>query len=173
MSDEQKRIYDEELSKARNMILSYKSALLGENAVSNQSDNMPVHVLTAITRLRQIANHPILAKDKDNKNGNGYEEIQNLCEGSVKMAEIFSKLENLHGTSHKVLLFSESVSFLLLIANEMKSRNWKYEMLTGETSDRESAIKRFTETPSCQYFLISLKAGGVGLNLTTADYVFI
>lgn len=173
MSDEQKRIYDEELSKARNMILSYKSALLGENAVSNQSDNMPVHVLTAITRLRQIANHPILAKDKDNKNGNGYEEIQNLCEGSGKMSEIFSKLENLHGTSHKVLLFSESVSFLLLIANEMKSRNWKYEMLTGETSDRESAIKRFTETPSCQYFLISLKAGGVGLNLTTADYVFI
>ena len=55
----------------------------------------------------------------------------------------------------------------------MKSRLWNFEMLTGKTSNRELAIKRFNDSPSCQYFLISLKAGGVGLNLTTADYVFL
>lgn len=172
MQEEQKHIYNEELSKARNMLISYKSAILDGEAKDTDDGCTSIHVLTAITRLRQIANHPLLANGKiDNKNQNtaGH----NLCESSGKMTEIFSRLENLHGTCHKVLLFSESVAFLKIIAEEMTSRQWTFEMLTGETSDRESAIRKFTETPSCQYFLISLKAGGVGLNLTTADYVFL
>lgn len=174
MQEEQKRLYEEELSKARNMIMSYKSAILEKNFMSSENECTSIHVLTAITRLRQIANHPMLVKEKDDVEHNIQKSArQTLCEGSGKMSEIFSRLENINGTCHKVLLFSESVSFLKIIAEEMKSRLWNFEMLTGETSNRELAIKRFNDSPSCQYFLISLKAGGVGLNLTTADYVFL
>ena len=55
----------------------------------------------------------------------------------------------------------------------MKQRGWSYDMLTGQSRDREAIVKHFQQTPSCQFFLVSLKAGGEGLNLTEADYVFL
>lgn len=149
MPPEQQQLYDEELSCTRNLLLSSRT---GDSSAS-------VHVLAAITRLRQIASHPLLA-GKD-------------CAVSGKFAEIFSRLETLHETEHKVLIFSEYVSFLRLVGEEMDNRHWTYEMLTGETTNRESVINRFMGNPSCHFFLISLKAGGVGLNLTNADYVFL
>ena len=75
--------------------------------------------------------------------------------------------------------FSEEViqeirnQYKVLRDQKMREREWKYEMLTGETRNREQVIANFQNNPLCQFFLISLKAGGVGLNLTSADYVFL
>ena len=156
MTAGQQQAYDEELSCARNLLLSCRTV---KNGISpSDAAATSAHVLTAINRLRQIACHPRLI----NKEGID----------SGKFAEIFSRLETLHETDHKVLIFSEYVSLLLLVREEMEKRHWTYEMLTGETRNRETVINSFADNPSCQFFLISLKAGGVGLNLTSADYVF-
>ena len=108
-----------------------------------------MNILAAIQRLRQIAN------------------------GEGKMAVVFEHLENLRSTRHKVLIFSEYVSLLERVAEGMRSRDWQYDLLTGQTQHREQVIAHFQQTADTQFFLISLKAGGVGLNLTAADYVFL
>lgn len=149
---EQWHVYEEELSKARNQLLEQKLRQTGSNKTFS--------ALQAIVRLRQIANHPRMA-DPD------------YAFSSGKFREIFRMLEEIADTGHKVLLFSDYVKYLDLIAEEMDSRNWEYAMLTGSTSKREQVIREFSDRSECRFFLISLKAGGVGLNLTEADYVFI
>lgn len=139
MTDDQSRRYTEELSKARNEWL--------DPDVSSQGRQ--IHILSALQRLRQIAN------------------------GDGKLSVVFDYLENLRQTQHKVLIFSEYVSLLEQVGGEMTSRGWTYALLTGRTQDREQVIARFQQSADCQFFLISLKAGGVGLNLTAADYVFL
>jgi len=146
MTPEQKSMYEKELSSMRNMLLDD----------SARKDTM--HILAAITRLRQIASFPMVLDSSIT---------------SGKMEAVFEKLEQLYGTSHKALIFSEYVSFLDVVASEMTGRGWDYVMLTGKSSDRESTVDRFMNDEECSFFLISLKAGGVGLNLTRADYVFI
>lgn len=148
MNPEQKELYDSELSCARNQIME----ITDKSAES-------INVLTAISRLRQIACHPSLVDKSYKKSG--------------KIDEVFERLQMLHETSHKVLIFSEHVSLLNLVGEEMDRRGWRYETLTGSTRDRESVVLKFTENNKCHFFLVSLKAGGVGLNLTTADYVFL
>lgn len=74
---------------------------------------------------------------------------------------------------HKVLIFSSFVKHLEILADVFRQQGWKYALLTGSTNNRPSEITHFTEQKDVQAFLISLKAGGVGLNLTQADYVFI
>ena len=113
------------------------------------SQGRQIHILAALQRLRQIAN------------------------GEGKMGVVFDYLENLRQTQHKVLIFSEYVTLLEHVGSEMTNRGWDYAMLTGQTQDREQVIARFQNSADCQFFLISLKAGGVGLNLTAADYVFL
>ena len=113
------------------------------------SQGRQIHILAALQRLRQIAN------------------------GEGKLGVVFDHLENLRQTQHKVLIFSEYVSLLEQVGSEMTSRGWNYVLLTGQTQDREQVIARFQNSADCQFFLISLKAGGVGLNLTAADYVFL
>ena len=113
------------------------------------SQGRQIHILAALQRLRQIAN------------------------GEGKMGVMFDYLENLRQTTHKVLIFSEYVTLLEQVGSEMASRGWNYALLTGQTQDREQVIAHFQQSPDCQFFLISLKAGGVGLNLTAADYVFL
>ena len=108
-----------------------------------------IHLLAALQRLRQIAN------------------------GEGKMQAVFDRLEQLRGTHHKVLIFSEYVSLLEQVADEMLRRDWAHAMLTGQTRQREQVIAHFQQDAACQFFLISLKAGGVGLNLTAADYVML
>ena len=108
-----------------------------------------IHILAALQRLRQIAN------------------------GEGKLAVVFDYLENLRQTRHKVLLFSEYVTLLEQVGQEMSDRGWTYALLTGQTRNREQVTDRFQQSADCQFFLISLKAGGVGLNLTAADYVFL
>ncbi len=146
MTPEQSSMYEQELSSMRNMLMDDSAG----------KDTM--HVLAAITRLRQIASFPM---------------VLNPSVPSGKLEAVFEKLEQLQNTSHKALVFSEYVSFLDVVATEMTARGWDYVSLTGKSSDRESVVDRFMNDEECRWFLISLKAGGVGLNLTRADYVFI
>ena len=146
MTQEQNALYQEEQSRMRNLLLDPQQA-------SNR-----IMVLAAITRLRQLACCPaMMGKDA----------------GSGKMDEVMNRLEQLRGSGHKVLLFSEFTRFLDIVARNMDQQGWSYDMLTGQTKDREGVVKHFQQTPSCQFFLVSLKAGGEGLNLTQADYVFL
>ena len=117
-------------------------------------------VLQGLTKLRQLANHPSLVDDE-------------AAEGSGKFDEIFRMLSNLVAEKHKVLVFSSFVTHLELLQRKIEKEKWKYSKLTGQTTKREKVIKAFQEDEENRIFLISLKAGGVGLNLTEADYVFI
>ncbi len=152
MTDDQQKIYEKEKSIIRNTILS-----------SIETEGMAKAgfvVLQGLTRLRQLANHPSLLKT-DSQDDSG------------KFQEIFMMLENLMAENHKVLIFSSFVKHLELIEQQIKVFGWKYSKLTGQTTKREEVIRQFQEDPQNRIFLISLKAGGVGLNLTEADYVFI
>lgn len=148
----QQKMYEEEQSRVRNYILGKR-----ERQEELRSDFM---VLKALIRLRQIANHPRLVEPE-------------YSGDSGKFREVFRMLGEVIGAGHKVLIFSSFVKYLNLVAEEVEHRGWKYAMLTGATADREQEIRRFASDKACKLFLISLKAGGVGLNLTEADYVFI
>jgi SNF2 family DNA or RNA helicase len=149
---EQQKRYEEEKSIIRNTIL----ARIEEEGMAKSS----FVVLQGLTKLRQLANHPSLLEKEMN-------------ESSGKFDEIISMLQNLIAENHKVLIFSSFVAHLELLQNKIEEEQWKYSKLTGQTTKREKVIKKFQEDPQNRIFLISLKAGGVGLNLTEADYVFI
>ncbi|MFV0505357.1 MAG: SNF2-related protein [Bacteroidales bacterium] len=151
MSDEQSSIYEKEKSSVRNMLLE-------------QIDNIGIEkssvlILQALNKLRQLANHPKMI---------GVDGVE-----SGKMEEIMQNLENVVSIGHKVLLFSSFVRHLNILSEEIEKRGWGWSMLTGSTKNRPELIDEFQNNPDKSIFLISLKAGGVGLNLTEADYVFI
>jgi len=152
MSSEQEKIYEREKSIIRNSIL----ISIDEKGVGNSS----IVILQGLTRLRQLANHPALIKEE--------EEVE-----SGKFNEIFIALTNLVNENHKVLIFSSFVTHLELLRDRIEEQGWKYSLLTGKTKNRETVIDQFQNDEERRIFLISLKAGGVGLNLTRADYVFI
>ncbi len=152
MTEAQKEIYDTEKSAIRNAIL--------KNIESNGIKKSALVVLQGLTKLRQLANHPSLVT-KENEMESG------------KFNEIYRNLKNLVAENHKVLIFSSFVKHLELLQAKIESKNWKYSMLTGKTINRQEVIRQFQDDPNNHIFLISLKAGGVGLNLTSADYVFI
>jgi SNF2 family DNA or RNA helicase len=118
-------------------------------------------VLEALLRLRQAACHPGLI---DPKRESG---------GSAKVDELLLRLEDLIDEGHKALVFSQFTSLLALVRKQLDAKGIVYEYLDGQTRDREKCVRRFQTDPACPVFLISLKAGGLGLNLTAADYVFI
>lgn len=74
---------------------------------------------------------------------------------------------------HKVLVFSQFTSFLSIVRRRLDDRGITYEYLDGKTTDRQARVQRFQEDVDCRLFLVSLKAGGQGLNLTAADYIYI
>ncbi|NBC81889.1 MAG: DEAD/DEAH box helicase family protein [Bacteroidetes bacterium] len=152
MTPEQRKIYEEEKSKARNLIL--------ENIGKFGAEKSAIMVLQSLTRLRQIANHPIMIDPSYE-----YE--------SGKYGEILRTINNIVAEGHKALLFSSFVKHLELIEKQLVENEIGYCMLTGETDHRNDIVQKFQEDESIRCFLISLKAGGVGLNLTAADYVFI
>ena len=119
-------------------------------------------VLQALTRLRQIANHPDLL---DDYNG----------EDSGKFTEVYRDIESVISEGHKVLVFSSFVKHLDLFRVRLDQDGTRYAYLTGSRNlkQRKEAVNSFQNGDNCPLFLISLKAGGVGLNLTAADYVFI
>jgi len=152
MTEEQHEIYESEKSAIRNAIL--------KNIETNGIKKSALVVLQGLTKLRQLANHPSL--------------VNKLAETeSGKFNEIFNCLKSLVAEKHKVLIFSSFVKHLELLQLKIESKNWKYSLLTGKTVNRQEVISKFQDDPNNHIFLISLKAGGVGLNLTSADYVFI
>ncbi|MFO0921899.1 MAG: SNF2-related protein [Pirellulales bacterium] len=119
-----------------------------------------IQVLEALLRLRQAACDPRLV------------DPESPIVGS-KIELLLEQLEEVIEEGHKVLVFSQFTSMLALVQSELESRHWNFEYLDGKTRNRAAKVERFQEDPKCSIFLISLKAGGVGLNLTAADYVYI
>ena len=155
MSDEQKKRYDKEKNKIRNSLID-TTIQLGKSYTGNTT----VMMLQGLMRLRLLANHPILTEKE-------------FIGESGKFEQVIMQFESLKAGRHKVLIFSAFVKHLKLFADYFDQQSWKYAMLTGATIDREKEIARFAEQDDVSCFFISLKAGGVGLNLTAADYVFI
>jgi superfamily II DNA or RNA helicase len=118
-------------------------------------------VLEALLRLRQAACHPVLVDPAQ------------AGAGSAKLHALLPQLEEVLEGGHKALVFSQFVSFLSLLRHQLDAKHTTYAYLDGQTQNREAVVRRFQEDPSCGLFLISLKAGGFGLNLTAADYVFL
>lgn len=148
MSSELNKRYEMEKSAARNRLLG----------VDKEKINS-MQVLALLMRLRQLASDPAMLED--------CQELE-----SAKRDEIVARLQVLRQSGHKVLLFSSFVKQLNLLAAELDKAHIKYAMLTGETKDRQSVVSRFQTQPDLTCLLVSLKAGGTGLNLTAADYVF-
>ena len=152
MSSDQKDYYDEEKSAARNYLLSNDT----------KDPKVRFHVFRSLLRLRQIANHPSLI-EKDSQIS------------SSKFREIRDVIATLARSGHKTLIFSSFTKHLDLVAQHLKKEELDYLTLTGKTSQkkRASSVRAFQESPDHLFFLISIKAGGVGLNLTKASYVLL
>ena len=135
----------------------YRAELLGL-IESEGMDDARIKVLEGLLRLRQIAIHPALV-DKQYKGD------------APKFELLLETLETLQAENHKALIFSQFVETLKLVRHEMEERQIRYVYLDGQTPNRQSRVDLFQNDPSYPFFLISLKAGGVGLNLTAADYV--
>src|SRR5205814_9346141 len=115
-------------------------------------------ILAELTRLRQICCHPALVGG-------------DLALGSGKFEALFELLEPLLAEGHKVLVFSQFVRCLDLLGAEMSRRGIPFHVLTGATTRRDEVVDAFAADPRSAVFLVSLKAGGTGLNLTAASYV--
>ena len=151
MTEEQNSYYEQEKNSLRNILLQHPQSTDRLHSFS---------VLNGILRLRQLSCHPRLI-------------LPDYTGTSGKTAQIIETFDTLQSEGHKVLIFSSFVRHLEMLAEAFHERGWKYALLTGSTNNRPSEIAHFTEQKDVQAFLISLKAGGVGLNLTQADYVFI
>ena len=127
----------------------------------NGLEKSRLSIFSALLRLRQICCHPRLY-DKEN--------VKNIMQ-SGKFEKLKVMLEEIVDEGHRVLLFSQFVDMLDIIKGWLDRTGIKYEYLTGKTKDRQGAVERFNTDPTVKIFLISLKAGGTGLNLTGADYV--
>ncbi|MGA3042108.1 MAG: C-terminal helicase domain-containing protein, partial [Bryobacteraceae bacterium] len=120
-----------------------------------------IQVLEALLRLRQAACHPALIDPKRRH------------DSSAKLEVLIDHLEEIVAEGHKALVFSQFTSLLSLVKERLDDSGMVYEYLDGQTRDRQQRVERFQNDPDCRLFLISLKAGGLGLNLTAAEYVFL
>ena len=111
--------------------------------------------------MRQAACHPALVDAK--RRG----------ESSAKVDRLFEEIPILIEEGHKVLVFSQFTSLLSIVRDEMQKRGFVHAYLDGKSRDREKQVRCFQEDPNVPVFLISLKAGGLGLNLTAAEYVYL
>lgn len=166
----QAALYQAELKRARAMLLNV--------ATNRQLDKLRFNILTSLLRLRQICCHPQLIgyseKSKTKKPKTPRKEGASLKEGtSAKVSALLETLEPLMEDGHKVLVFSQFVGMLEIIEKEIKARKWTQFKLTGETEDRGPLVDSFQKHKGEAVFLISLKAGGSGLNLTAASYVIL
>src|SRR5690606_5451399 len=92
---------------------------------------------------------------------------------SGKFEELLRMISEIVEKGSKVLIFSQFVKMLDLLKKEIESQGMAYAYIDGSVKNRMQEVEKFQETSECQIFLISLKAGGTGLNLTAAEYVFI
>ena len=153
MTPEQKDFYLEVLDSTKEELF--------KSIEQNGLEKSRMSIFSALLRLRQICCHPRLY-DKDMVKG----DIQ-----SGKFEHLKGMLEQIISEGHRVLLFSQFVDMLDIIKAWCERAGIPYEYLTGKTKDRQGAVERFNSSNSIPIFLISLKAGGTGLNLTGADYV--
>jgi superfamily II DNA or RNA helicase len=120
-----------------------------------------IAVLEALLRLRQTACHP------------GLVDPTLIDDPGAKLETLLEQLDEVLAEGHKVLVFSQFTSFLAILRRQLDARSIPYEYLDGKTTDRQARVAHFQEDPDCRLFLVSLKAGGQGLNLTAADYIYI
>lgn len=120
-----------------------------------------IHMLEALLRLRQAACHPVLIDPK------------RITEDSGKLEAVLEQLSQIAANGHKALVFSQFTSLLDIVRKRLDKKGIRYTYLVGKTTKRQSVVEQFQSDMKCSLFLISLKAGGHGLNLTAADYVFI
>jgi hypothetical protein len=147
---EQKTLYRAELKRAQQLLLGIKT----QKELAKQQ----FHFLTSLLRLRQICCHPRLVSPQTQLDG-------------AKAEALLEQLEPLMEEGHKVLVFSQFVELLDLLKPLLESRNWPLFYLAGDTENRGKLVERFQSAEGAAVFLISLKAGGFGLNLTAASYV--
>lgn len=146
MHNEQLELYEKEKSAIRNELMAGK--------------NNYMDVLVVLNRLRQIAIHPNLIDIKNKMTSGKFETIVQYIESIIEQGD-------------KFLIFSSFVKHLELFKQYFENKEIHYSMLTGKDNNRQEIVDRFEKTDGIKPFLISIKAGGVGLNLTSANYVFI
>ncbi|MCU0445297.1 MAG: SNF2-related protein [Microscillaceae bacterium] len=153
MGKEQKKVYEtfREL---------YRQKIAGK-LMTDGKEKSSFLILEGLLKLRQICDSPaLLSGDED------------YGKDSTKLDELIRELEE-NASNHKTLIFSQFLGMLNLVREQLEKRNIIYEYLDGQTVDRAAKVKRFQTDKGCRVFLMSLKAGGVGLNLTAADYVYL
>ena len=153
LTDEQKDFYLQVLDSTKEELF--------KSIEQNGLEKSRLSIFSALLRLRQICCHPRLY-DKEN--------VKHIS-SSGKFEKLKSMLEEIISEGHRILLFSQFVNMLDIVKGWLEREGIKYEYLTGKTKDRQAAVENFNSDPTIPIFLISLKAGGTGLNLTGADYV--
>ena len=138
----------------------YRASVLSKIETSGLARSK-MHVLEALLRLRQAACHP------------GLIDPARAAESAAKLDQLLPMLEEISDAGHKALVFSQFTSFLAIVRNRLDNDGIRYEYMDGRTRKRSEVIDRFQSSNETPVFLISLKAGGTGLNLTAAQYVFL
>jgi superfamily II DNA or RNA helicase len=149
----QRRLYDE--------LRNHYRAALGARLQERGLGRVKILVLEALLRLRQAACHP------------GLLDRERTLEASGKLEYLLPQLAEVLAGGHKALVFSQFTTFLGILRQHLDRAGLAYTYLDGHTRDRAERVARFQEDPDCKLFLISLKAGGLGLNLTAAEYVYL
>jgi superfamily II DNA or RNA helicase len=153
LEKKQRALYDE-------LKEHYRHALLGRIEREGLGKSK-LQILEALLRLRQAACHP------------GLLDRANIDEASAKLDTLLPRLAEVADEGHKAIVFSQFTSFLAIVRKKLDEQGVVYEYLDGKTRDRQPRVERFQSDPDCRLFLVSLKAGGLGLNLTAAQYVFL
>jgi superfamily II DNA or RNA helicase len=148
LDEEQRKLYLAELRRSREQVMK----TVAEKGLNKSK----IHVLAALTRLRQICCHPKLVGNDS---------------ASGKTETLFELLDSLIAEGQKVLVFSQFVQMLELLEQECHAHSIPTHILTGQTKDRQEVVSAFQNDPNASVFLLSLRAAGTGLNLTTASYV--
>ncbi|MGZ9156744.1 MAG: DEAD/DEAH box helicase, partial [Candidatus Binatia bacterium] len=148
-----KKLYDE--------LRDYYRARLLQNGAGENSGQYKIQVLEALLRLRQAACHP------------GLIDKRKIAEPSAKVDTLLAQLDQVLEENHKALVFSQFTSLLAIVRSRLDKQNIPYVYLDGRTRDRQAKVEEFQNDPNAKLFLISLKAGGLGLNLHAAEYVYL
>jgi hypothetical protein len=160
LEDDQRLLYDAELKLAQMMLLKLKTP--------KELDKQRFNILASMLRLRQICCDPRLLDKAGKKQKKGGE-----LEPSAKVLALLEQVEPIIERGEKVLIFSQFVEMLDLLRKQLEEQEIDTFYLTGQTENRGDLVQKFQEHASGAAFLISLKAGGSGLNLTAASYVII
>ncbi|WP_158827575.1 DEAD/DEAH box helicase [Mucilaginibacter lacusdianchii] len=152
MQPPQRKIYDAYEKEFREYISATTGDVLKKSAMN---------VLKGLTKLRQICNSPLLLKGEKMPG-----------DAAIKIDVLMEQIEEKR-SQHKILVFSQFVSMLDLIRKDLVRKGIGHTYLSGQTRNREAVVTEFQTNPHVRVFLISLKAGGTGLNLTEADYVYL